>query len=75
MLAITVASSPKGRSHLVLTLVFSFAILQRVALLIGKFSRAVKLYIMEYQGVASENYYNYPEIHLANTYYDSNSYL
>jgi hypothetical protein len=30
-----------------------FAILQQVALLIEKFSKAVKLYIMEYQGVAS----------------------
>ena len=30
---------------------------------------------MEYRGVASQNYYNYPEIHLANASYDSNNYF
>jgi hypothetical protein len=30
---------------------------------------------MEYQGVASQNYYNYPEVQLANALYDSNNYF
>jgi hypothetical protein len=30
---------------------------------------------MEYQGVASQNYYNYPEVQLANASYDSNNYF
>ena len=30
---------------------------------------------MEYRGVASQNYYNYPEVQLANASYDPNSYF
>ena len=30
---------------------------------------------MEYQGVASQYYYNHPEVQLANASYDSNSYF
>jgi hypothetical protein len=30
---------------------------------------------MEYQGGSSQNYYNYPEVQLANTSYDPNSYF
>ena len=40
-----------------------------------KFSKVVKFYIMEYQGVASQYYYNYPKVQLANTSYDSNNYF
>jgi hypothetical protein len=40
--AITIASGPKGRLHLILTPLTSLAILQRVALAIEKFSKAVK---------------------------------
>ena len=53
----------------------SFVIFQRVALAIEKFSKAVKVYIMEYQGVASQNYYNHTEEQLANASYDPNSYF
>ena len=30
---------------------------------------------MEYQGGSSQNYYNYPEVQLANASYDPNSYF
>jgi hypothetical protein len=30
---------------------------------------------MEYQGVASKNYYKYPKVQLANASYDPNSYF
>ena len=30
---------------------------------------------MEYQGVASQSYYNYPEVQLANASYGSNNYF
>ena len=40
-----------------------------------KFSKMVKFYIMEYQGVTSQYYYNYPKVQLANISYDSNNYF
>ena len=53
----------------------SFIILQRVALTIGKFSKAVKFEIMEYQGGSSQNSYNYHKVQLTNTSYDPNNYF
>jgi hypothetical protein len=44
-------------------------------LLLKKFSKMVKFYIMEYQGVTSQHYYSYLKVQLANTSYDSNNYL